>query len=480
MYSETKDIAKSATIPSPDREEKDYEDENTITTSSDIAICVQNLSKCYHIYDKPHDRLKQSLYPRMQRLVGQSPKQYHREFWALKDISFEVRKGETVGIIGRNGSGKSTLLQIICGMLAPTSGNIETKGRIAALLELGSGFNPEFTGHENVYMNAAVLGLSKEEVDDKFDDIASFADIGQFIDQPVKTYSSGMSVRLAFAVQAQIDPNILIVDEALSVGDAKFQAKCFTRLRQLKENGTSILLVTHSSEQIVTHCSLAILLNNGMQLETGEPRRVVNRYMDLLFGKEKIAIAPSPVQSSGTPQLTAQVEASYQLSEACDTFETRAGYNVHEYRWGDGKASILDFYLGADGEPYPSAITVGQTVTLAVSVKFHCDLLRPILGIAVKTKDGVTVSGVNSEMRELADFQVLLQKGSVMHAKANFRCGLVPGDYFISVGIATRKNEEYIPHDRRYDSIHFVVRPHNHFNGLADLEFSLSVTGIST
>jgi lipopolysaccharide transport system ATP-binding protein len=202
--------------------------------------------------------------------------------------------------------------------------------------------------------------------------------------------------------------------------------------------------------------------------------------MDLLFGKEKIAISPSLAQSSDTlAQVATQAEASYQLSEACDVFETRGGYNVHEYRWGDGTASILDFYLAADGEPYPSAITAGQTVTLAMSVKYHRDLLRPILGIAIKTKDGVTVSGVNSEMRELADFQVLLKEGSVMHAKANFRCGLAPGDYFISVGIATRQGEEVIPHDRRYDSIHFVVRPHTHFNGLADLDLDLSVTRIS-
>lgn len=485
MFSETKNIVKSAASSLPferedQEQEESYEGKSVIANSSDIAIRVENLSKCYQIYDKPHDRLKQSLYPRLQRLVGQSTKQYHREFWALKGVSFEVRKGETVGIIGRNGSGKSTLLQIICGTLTPTGGSVETKGRIAALLELGSGFNPEFTGRENVYMNAAVLGLSKAEVDDRFDDIAAFADIGQFIEQPVKTYSSGMSVRLAFAVQAQIDPNILIVDEALSVGDAKFQAKCFARLQQLKENGTSVLLVTHSGEQIVTHCSFAVLLNDGAQLETGEPRRVVNHYMDLLFGKEKIAISPSPAQSSDTlAQVATQVEAPYQLSEACDVFETRAGYNVHEYRWGDGTASILDFYLIADGKPYPSAITAGQTITLAMSVKYHRDLLRPIVGITIKTKDGVTVSGVNSEMRELADFQVLLKKGSVMHAKANFRCGLAPGDYFISVGIATRQGEEVIPHDRRYDSIHFVVRPHAHFSGLADLELDLSVTRIS-
>jgi lipopolysaccharide transport system ATP-binding protein len=444
--------------------------------SGDIVISVQNLSKCYQIYDAPRDRLKQFVAPRLQRLLGRSPKQYFQEFWALKDVSFEVKKGETVGIVGRNGSGKSTLLQIICGTLAPTGGSIKTAGRIAALLELGSGFNPEFTGRENVYMSGAVLGLSKGEVDDKFDDIAAFADIGQFIDQPVKTYSSGMAVRLAFAVQAQVDPDILIVDEALSVGDAKFQAKCFARLKQLKENGTSILLVTHSTEQIVTHCSYAILLNNGVQVETGEPRRVVNHYLDLLFGKEKRAIDAAPTQTSNAPEQTsASIEASFHLSKETDVFATHASYNPHEYRWGDGTASILDFYLGANDEPYPSAITTGEIITLAVSVKFNRDVLRPILGITVKTKDGVTISGINSEMADVTELQVLFKKGSVVQAVCNFRCGLAPGDYFISIGIATREGEDIIPHDRRYDSIHFIVRPHQYFHGLADLEFDMAV-----
>jgi len=446
--------------------------------TDNIAIRVQNLSKCYQIYDTPRDRLKQFVMPRLQGLAGQTPKQYFREFWALRDVSFEVKKGETVGIIGRNGSGKSTLLQMICGTLNPTTGSVETHGRIAALLELGSGFNPEFTGRENVYLNAAVLGLSKDEVDNRFDDIASFADIGQFVDQPVKTYSSGMMVRLAFAVQSQIDPDILIVDEALSVGDAKFQAKCFDRLRQLKDNGTSILLVTHSSEQIVTHCSNAILLNNGAKLESGEPRRVVNRYLDLLFGKEKKPLeteAQGNRSASKSGELVASIgEAAYKLSNRDDVFSTRTGYNPHEYRWGDGTVSILDFHLAADGEPYPSAVTTGQTICLAVSVQFNSDLLRPILGITIKTKEGVTVYGVNSESLGCDEFQILGQKASVVHAEANFKCRLAPGDYFISLGVATRHREEVIPHDRRYDSIHIQVRPHRGFFGLVDLELNLS------
>ena len=441
--------------------------------SSEIAIKVENISKCYQIYAQPHDRLKQSIYPRLQQLVGKQPKQYFKEFWALHDVSFEIKKGETVGIIGRNGSGKSTLLQMICGTLNPTHGSIQTHGRIAALLELGSGFNPEFTGRENVYMNAALLGLSKEETDSRFDYIAAFADIGDFLDQPVKTYSSGMVVRLAFAVQAQVSPNILIVDEALSVGDAKFQAKCFDQLKKLKDGGTSILLVTHSSEQIVTHCSNALLLQNGRVIEAGQPRTVVNRYMDLLFGKEKKS--PELISSEATKTFInekAKLGASLSYSE--DVFATRPGYNPHEYRWGDGSAVILDFEWVVEGESYPSAITTGQNIKLAVSVKFLTNLTRPILGITIKTKEGVTVYGVNSETLDVDEFKALGRAGQVAIVKASFDCRLAPGDFFISLGIATKQGEDVIPHDRRYDAIHFQVRPSNTFFGLVDLGLELN------
>ena len=251
--------------------------------SSEIAIKVENLSKCYQIYTQPRDRLKQFVLPRLQRIAGKSPKQYFREFWALKDVSFEVKKGETVGIIGRNGSGKSTLLQMICGTLNPTGGSIQTNGRIAALLELGSGFNPEFTGRENVYLNGAVLGLTNDEIDNRFDDIASFADIGDFIEQPVKTYSSGMVVRLAFAVAVNVDPQILVVDEALSVGDELFQRKCFSRIEAIKKNGATILFVTHAGGTIVELCDHAILMDAGEKLAMGKPKTIVGNYQKLLY-----------------------------------------------------------------------------------------------------------------------------------------------------------------------------------------------------
>ena len=438
--------------------------------SSEIAVEVENLGKCYQIYDNPCHRLLQML------ALGR--KQYFREFWALKHVSFQVRKGESVGIVGRNGSGKSTLLQLICSTLNPTTGSIRTNGRLAALLELGSGFNPEFTGRENVYMNAAIIGLRKEEIDSKYDSIAAFADIGDYIDQPVKFYSSGMVVRLAFAVQAQIDPDILVIDEALAVGDAKFQAKCFDRLRRLKNNGTSILLVTHSGEQIVTHCSTAILLDYGELLESGNPNRIVSRYMDLLFGKEKMArgsLSAGPINDHST----STAKTKFPLNNSQDVFSSRPGFNSYEYRWGDGAATILDFYIAADNELYPSEVATGQTVVVGISVKFNSDIMRPIFGFRVKTKEGILVSGGNSEMLECTQFRSLFQKGTVMHAEATFKCRLGAGDYFISVSIATRKGEEIRPHDRRYDAIHFAVQHQKGFFGLADLELNFSIVGLS-
>lgn len=443
---------------------------------SEIAIKVTALSKCYQIYTQPIDRLKQFFYPRFQKLLRKTSTSYFKEFWALKEVSFEIKKGETVGIIGRNGSGKSTLLQMICGTLNPTSGNIQTIGRIAALLELGAGFNPEFTGRENIYMNGAVIGLSEAEIDARFNEIAAFSDIGHFIEQPVKTYSSGMLVRLAFAVQTQISPDVLIVDEALAVGDAQFQVKCFNRLKQLKERGTSILLVTHSSEQIVTHCNRAILLECGELMEFGNARMVVNRYMDLLFGKKRIIdTKPEKYSDDGlSPRKWLN-----QLSHSVDLFATRTGYNPHEYRWGDGRATILDFELSADGSLYPAVVNTGQKMELMFSFNFLDTLIRPVVGITIKTKEGVTVYGINSESLKVEKIKVLGRCGQVAYAKAVFCCRLASGDYFISLGIATREGEDIIPHDRRYDAIHFTVRPVNHFFGLVDLDLSLSSEEIS-
>lgn len=462
---------------------------------SDVVIRVENLSKCYNIYNKPSDRLKQFVYPGIKRLLGKSVHPYYQDFWALKNINFSIPKGETVGVIGKNGSGKSTLLQIICGTLTPTTGMVNTQGRIGALLELGSGFNPEFTGRENVYLNASVLGLKKDEIEAKLDDILSFADIGSFIDQPVKKYSSGMSVRLAFAVQAQIEPDILIVDEALAVGDARFQAKCFHRLNTLKENGTSILLVTHSSEQIVQHCSYALLLSSGQQIAEGNPKSVVNQYHDILFGKTSVLLKASPTTSAdalantatshpvSTDNSTNALELSnrstpaqathYHLSTDQDVFATHAGYNEHEYRWGDAKAKILDFLLIYQDQHYPASVPSGARLSCVLNISFVETIFRPILGFTIKTKAGQVVYGCNTEMATSSAAQNFKEKGlagTIVQVKIDFEMNLSAGDYFISLGVASQQENGPEPHDRRFDSIHLVVEPTPGFFGMTDLK----------
>ncbi len=443
--------------------------------SSDAVIKVQDLSKCYLIYDHPKDRLKQYALPRLRRLAGLEPRRYYREFWALNDVSFEVPKGETVGIIGRNGSGKSTLLQMICGTLSPTTGEVSTQGRVAALLELGSGFNPEFSGLENIYMNAAVLGMSEDETTAKLDEIIAFADIGEHLKQPTKTYSSGMAVRLAFAVQALSDPDILVVDEALAVGDVKFQAKCFERLKQLKNRGTSILLVTHSSEQIVTHCTSAILIERGRIHETGSPKHVVNVYHDVVFGKRA---SPLPSDGSGPgpacgPSPDEATHAELDLVE--DQFASHPGYNPHEFRWGDGRARILDYALSTGSRTYPEQMDTGSAVVLRVAVRFLQDIIEPVLGITIKTHEGVAVYGTNSEKQRTHAFTSSGTAGQAIVVEARFTCHLAPGNYFISIGVASHHKDELVPHDRRYDAIHFQVNPDAGFFGLANLDMGLGV-----
>ena len=442
---------------------------------TEIAIRVSKLSKIYHIYDYPGDRLKQSILLPLKRLLGLHSKPYYREFRALNDISFEIKKGETFGIIGRNGAGKSTLLQIITGNLTPSSGNVEIKGRVAALLELGSGFNPEFTGRENVYMNAQILGLSKEEVDFKYEAIVAYADIGEFIEQPVKNYSSGMVVRLAFAIQTQVEPDILIVDEALAVGDAKFQVKCFNRLKQLQESGTSIVLVTHSHEQIVTHCSSAMILDQGNQLMLGDSRDIVNRYMDLMFGEiKKTEQAEKVVNTSAQEAERGVFDNTYSLSFDGDEFDRRNSYNPHEYRWGDRAATILDYYLSADGVSYPSTIATGQKIQLVLAVRFESTLYQPIVGVTIKSTEGVTVYGTNSLRLEREEFREFGSSETVVQVEASFDCRLASGEYFISLGVATMHGEEVIPHDRRYDSIYLKVMSNFSHFGLVDLDLSMS------
>ena len=316
-------------------------------SDNDIVLSVRNVSKCFEMYEKPVHRLYQTL------CAGK--KRFYKEFWALRDINFEVRKGECIGIIGRNGAGKSTLLQIITGTLAPTTGEVNLKGRVAALLELGSGFNPEFTGKENVYLNGAILGLSKAEIDAKYDDIVAFADIGEFIDQPVKTYSSGMMVRLAFAVNASVDPDVLIVDEALAVGDAAFQLKCATRMRKLVESGVTILFVSHDVSSVRTYCNRAIWLANGGLRQIGDVKEVTSRYLEDLFGAD-------------VGNATA-VKAEPDARVRSEVTQAATGLS----RWGSGEIAIDSFSFSGSGR----VVEYGESLKLVLNVVAKRDVSVP-------------------------------------------------------------------------------------------------------
>jgi lipopolysaccharide transport system ATP-binding protein len=407
-------------------------------SSNDFAIEVKNLGKSYNIYNRPQDRLKQSLVPRLQQMVGRTPNRYFREFWALRNVSFEVRKGETIGIIGRNGSGKSTLLQIICGTLSPTVGTVLTRGRIAALLELGSGFNPQFSGRENVYLNGAILGLSKQEIDSRFDDIARFADIGDFIEQPVKIYSSGMVVRLAFAVQAMVDPDILIVDEALAVGDEKFQRKCFTRIEELKRKGTSILFVSHSGAQIIELCDKALLLEHGVRLLYTQPLKAVRAYQKLIYaseGEQKHLVNEySMADQSGQDISILDPAESKSDSDVIQTdmFDPGLAPQTKEIYPVQG-AEIQSFrILNEDGQTV-NVLQPGENYLFEVSGRFVSDSDKVYFGIHIRSISGMAITG--QRYPEQGSFIDHVRAGESFRITYGFRMILLPGVYFVGGGV---------------------------------------------
>lgn len=435
-------------------------------STDDIAIKVEHLSKCYQIYAAPRDRLKQFVLPHLQRLTGQAPQQYFREFWALKDVSFEVKKGETVGIIGRNGSGKSTLLQMICGTLNPTSGSIQTNGRIAALLELGSGFNPEFTGRENVYMNAAVLGLCKDEIDARFDDIAAFADIGDFIEQPTKTYSSGMLVRLAFAVAINSTPEILIIDEALSVGDELFQRKCFSRIEVIRANGATILFVSHSGGQIVELCDRAMLMDAGEKLAVGLAKQIVAKYQKLLYAPadmrkiicEQIrqannqSAAPVNIIDSVTEKILKPVASNQR-----ETFDPNlVPSSTIEYE-SHGPLIGSPEILTQDGRRV-NGLVRGKKYRYHYLVTFNRSASKIRFGMSIKSISGFSIGGALSAP-SLAKSVPHVDQGTIVDVEFSFYCYLNPGVFFMNAGVfGILDSEESVLH-RRADVVAFRVLP---------------------
>ncbi len=417
---------------------------------SDVAIAVEGVGKTFRMYAKPQHRLLQRFFPR---------RRYFREFHALSDVSFTVNRGETVGIIGRNGSGKSTLLQLICGTLTPTAGSITVNGRVAALLELGAGFNPEFTGRENVYMNATILGLSRREIDARLDDILAFADIGEHIDQPVKTYSSGMYVRLAFAVIAHVDADILIIDEALAVGDALFTQKCMRFLRRFKEKGT-ILFVSHDSAAITNLCDRAVWLREGHVKRAGSAKEVSEAYLASLFGSEDTEPTEQAEDNVPAPQLARAEEwvdarqAFINASNLRNDLEVFR-FDPNQEGFGQGDATITDVYLeNSEGQRLNWAVG-GEVTTLMVHVQARDYLDRPIVGFYVKDRLGQTLFGDNTYL-SYASQPHAVQAGHTLVASFRFPMPLLPpGDYSIAVAVANGTQAEHVQHHWIHDAVLF-------------------------
>lgn len=417
--------------------------------SSDIAIKVENLSKCYHIYDKPRDRLAQMFF--------WGRRQYYREFWALKDVSFEIKKGETVGIIGRNGSGKSTLLQLICGTLAQTTGTIQTNGRVAALLELGSGFNPEFTGRENVYLNASILGLTPEEIDARYEDIVRFADIGDHMEQPVKTYSSGMYVRLAFSVIAHVDADILVIDEALAVGDAVFTQKCMRYIRNFREKGT-LLFVSHDMNSVLNLCKDAVWLDHGNIRRQGAAKTIAEEYLQYtlqeVYGG---ATELEPVGRDIEPaDKTNKTVAPFIEAKPLDVYESR--YRLSENMavakgWKSGGGEIKRIQLQLDDGTIPAVFKGGELVSMMIEAEIFSDMTNPILGFLLRDRLGQDLFGENT-----LPFTTLnarsVKAGEHIRAEFVFRLPMLPnGHYAVMVSLASGDLYNNIQHHYLHDAL---------------------------
>ena len=378
-----------------------------------IAISVKNLTKVYHLYDKPVDRLKEALNP--------FKKTYHHDFYAMNDVSFEIKKGETVGIIGKNGAGKSTLLKMITGVLTPTSGSVEVDGKIASLLELGAGFNPEMTGMENIYLNGTIIGFTKEEMDTKVDAILSFADIGEFIDQPVKMYSSGMFARLAFSVAIAVEPDILIVDEALSVGDMAFQYKCFMKMKEIKKAGTTIVLVTHSMSQILDNCDRAILINQGLLIEDEyDIKHVVAEY-------EKVIRNISVDTKNQEEILKVEIDTT--------DFTTESNKDIGEKRFGTHRAIIKELFVTntLDNDSDVSNIESGERIYIKFYILSKEDIGDIVLGVSLKKPDSSDIWGDNNLF---AQKSLTLTKG-LNKIIYEFTCNITRGEYLLFCGLAT-------------------------------------------
>jgi teichoic acid transport system ATP-binding protein len=417
-----------------------------------LAIKVQNLTKIYHLYNQPQDRLKEALHP--------FKKSYHHDFYAMDDVSFEIHKGETVGIIGKNGAGKSTLLKMITGVLTPTAGDMETHGKIASLLELGAGFNPEMTGLENIYLNGTLMGFSREEMTPKIDAILEFADIGEFIHQPVKMYSSGMFARLAFSVSINVEPDILIVDEALSVGDMAFQMKCFKKFQEFQEKKKTILFVTHALDTVIRYCNRGIVIDNGKKIFDDTPKLAVDAFKKVLSGdfyKKNI---------TKEKYIDTSIDHSILLKES---FEQHVELDTY----GNGKAMIIDYGI-TDKNHKPSAIIdYNSEFNIVMKIQFDASITDPIFAFTIKDAKGLEITGTNSMMKHI--FTGTYEKGQTITVTSTQKANLQLGKYALSLGCVAINETGVEVYNRIYDAILFEVIGSTQMVGFFDLESSIHI-----
>jgi len=412
---------------------------------------VKNISKSFIDYTSEWQRIFSWF-----GLKSKSKEEHH----ILNDINFSVSKGESIGIVGKNGAGKSTLLKLITGTLKASQGTIQVHGKIGAILELGMGFHPDMTGRQNSFHSAGLMGYSYADIETVIDDIHEFSGLAEYFDQPVRIYSSGMQARVAFAIATAFRPDILIVDEALSVGDALFQAKCYERITQFKKKGTVLFLVTHSIDDIVKHCTRALFIKDGKIELDASPKDVSNRYLDELFGK----------QTKETIKTNASEHKHIMTADTKDLYNTRMGYNKDEYRWGHGGAKILDYMTYSNAAEYPPSIESNAETEFSFKVLFENDYEDLTIGFLIKTHDGVYIYGTNSYIYLKGKKQLSATKGSIKTYSFTLPMHLNAGHYLISIGVSTGTQDNLIPLERRYDSILINVNRSIGFSGLVDLQ----------
>ena len=420
----------------------------------EIAIAVDHISKVYKLYDKPMDRMVEAL--------GLTKKKKYREHFALSDVSFQVKKGECVGIIGTNGSGKSTILKIITGVLNPTGGTLTVNGRIQALLELGAGFNMEYTGIENIYLNGTMNGFTEQEIESRMQDILDFADIGDYVKQPVKTYSSGMFVRLAFSVAINIDPEILIVDEALSVGDVFFQAKCYHKFEEFKKMGKTIIFVSHDLSSVSKYCDRVVLLNQGVKLGEGSPKEMIDDYKRVLVGQYEL---PEPKSESSLLN-DEQIQVAVQKKAAKQDTSKLLEYGTKE-------AVIEQFYMTDDRGAEAKSIIKGSQFTIHMKVRFMADLPAPIFAFSIKTVKGTEITGTNT-MFEKA-FLEPVKAGAVKDITFTQKMSLQGGEYLLSFGVTGYDGNDFQVYHRLYDALDLTVISDKNTVGFYDMDSKVMV-----